>query len=91
MKQSTEQVKSYDALDVAEGFSLAYEQSVDLLVMIKSMNCVYDSQISLIRDVYNLPDLALDDLERLFDITKTMIHDFAKHSKSQHELYINQS
>lgn len=91
MKQSTEQVKSYDALDVAEGFSLAYEQSIKLLIMIRSMSCVYDSQISLIRNVYNLPDLALHDVEGLFDITKTMIHEFAQYSKSQHELYINQA
>ena len=45
MEQTEQQVKLYDPLDVAEGFSLAYGQAQDLLVMIKAVKTIYESEI----------------------------------------------
>lgn len=90
MEQTEQQVKLYDPLDVAEGFSLAYGQAQDLLVMIKAVKTIYESEIQLIRDAYNHPDLAMLSLERLLNIIKLMLSDFIDFSKSQEEFYINQ-
>lgn len=87
MVQPKEQVKSYDASDVSEGYALAYEQVADLGVMLDAIRHRHEKTVEYLQKVYNVPEAVFKDIKRLFQITDSLIDGNLEFSKSQEDQY----
>lgn len=87
MVQPKQQVKSYDASDVSEGYALAYEQVADLSVMIDAIRNNHEKTAEYVKKVYNVPDTVFSDMKRLFAIIEGLVSDNLEFSKSQEDAY----
>ncbi|ENU91584.1 hypothetical protein F971_02676 [Acinetobacter vivianii] len=77
----------YDASDVAEGFTLAYEQVADIAAMLDAIQHKQERTIEYLAKVYNVPEFVFKELTRLFQITESMIQDSMTFSKEQEDSY----
>ena len=81
----------YDAGDVAEGFTLAYEQVSDLSAMLTVIRSEFKKNIEYVQRVYKIPDPIFSDLERLINITNVLINQSLEFSQEQENHYRNKS
>ena len=84
---SNKPLKTYDAGDMVDAYSLAYEQMADTSVMLGAIANEFKRTKEYLSNVYNIPESCFNDLKRLIAISNTMIQESAEFNQAQEQQF----
>ena len=79
--------KTYNAGDMLEAYTLAYEQMADTSIMLNAVSNEFKNLKNYLGKVYDIPDSCFNDLKRIIAITNTMIQEFAELNQNLEQQY----
>ena len=80
-------LKSYDAGDMLNAYSLAYEQMADTSIMLNAVSNEFKNLKDYLGKAYDIPDSCFNDLKRIIAITNTIIQESAEFNQAQEQQY----
>ena len=79
--------KTYNAGDMLEAYTLAYEQMADTSAMLNAVSNEFKNLKNYLGKAYNIPDSCFNDLKRIIAITNTMIQESAELNQNLEQQY----
>ena len=79
--------KTYNAGDMLEAYTLAYEQMADTSIMLNAVSNEFKTLKDYLGKAYNIPDRYFNDLKRIIAITNTMIQESAELNQNLEQQY----
>ncbi len=79
--------KTYNAGDMLEAYTLAYEQMADTSIMLNAVSNEFKNLKNYLGKVYDIPDSCFNDLKRIIAITNTMIQESAELNQNLEQQY----
>ena len=79
--------KTYNAGDMLEAYTLAYEQMADTSILLNAVSKGFKNLTNYLGQVYDIPDSCFNDLMRIIAITNTMIQESAELNQNLEQQY----